>query len=358
MIINTNIALLPALADSFSALKLADANVSGETFTINGSMINVAKASGDLTPVLGTGKSEVAASGVSRFAPSLDVPVAKEQGLAVQDGSTGYFVFADAAVNVYGFDEKSGIWLQIGNPAAKSGFNISMNTDYTHAQHGSINISRVFVQDPASTATARSQFRMVPQKGVSGAALAVSETKSQFSQEVEMDSGLTVAGTATLGSWTMEDNTFKPAPGSDGVIQAQQSGDDIMILSWSGSEHFKSTDSDVSLGPLGLDGIYKFVATSDSVQLGPLGLDGIALNINTTGASFGKTNSVNLKADSNFIFAGKPGTTENGLYVHKDHGVCLVSAGGKAFGLRVDESGNITTTDLSVVDPDLEVPMC
>jgi len=355
MIINTNVALLPALATSFSTLKAADANVSGEAFTINSSMINVAKASGDLTPVLGTGKSEVAASGVSRFAPSLDAPVAKEQGLAVQDGSTGYFVFADAAVNVYGFDEKSGIWLQIGNPAAKSGFNISMNTDYTHAQHGSINISRVFVQDPASTATARSQFRMVPQKGVSGAALAVSETKSQFSKDVEIDQDLQVDG--TISATSIDADNLTARAGSDLTIAPGQSGDDIMILSWSGSEHFKSTDSDVSLGPIGLDGIAKLNATSNDVQLGPIGLDGIFLNIASNTASFGKTNSVNLKADSNFIFAGKPGTTENGLYVHKDHGVCLVSSGGNVFGLRIDDSGNLSTTSLGNA-VSLEVPMC
>lgn len=385
MIINTNIALLPALADSFNAKKAADASVSDKAFTIAGSMIAVDKASGDLTPMIGTGKDSIAASGVSRFAPALDAPVAKDQGMAVQDGTTGYFVLADAAVNVYGYDENAGIWLQLGSPGAKEGFNVPMNSEYAHAEHGNVNISRVFVRDPSASDAARSQARMIPQKNISGASASSAAGKSQFTKDVEIDQDLQVdgalsAGTATLGSWTVEGNlmsgpvmsagsatlgswtvsnsTFKPAPGSDGIFQTQQAGDAISLIDWSGSQFFRMADGEVKLGPINGEGVFKLVATQDSVRVGPIGLDGISLNIADSAASFGKANSVNLKADANFVFAGKPGTAANGLYVHKEHGVCLVSAAGKAFGLRVDEAGNITTTDLNIIDPDLEVPMC
>lgn len=327
--------------------------------------LNVSVTSADLMATMnGYGKmvSHVAGSdktlsdGVNFMGAGSSVPSTSGVGLKIPGGAASMFVMADASpVEVYGYRTDTSTWVKMDDLAARGNKSYAIGSAFTHVTLGSIEISELYVRDASGSDSERAGFRAIPQ----GAASVSSNAgfKNTFSQEVEMDGGLTVAGTATLGSWTMEDNTFKPAPGSDGVIQAQQSGDDIMILSWSGSEHFKSTDSDVSLGPIGLDGIYKFVATSDSVQLGPLGLDGIALNINTTGASFGKTNSVNLKADSNFIFAGKPGTTENGLYVHKDHGVCLVSSGGNVFGLRIDDSGNLSTTSLgSAVS--LEVPMC
>ena len=310
----------------FSSKKLADANVSGEAITLAGSMVSIDKATGGFTPMIGAGKGSIPASGVSRFAPALDAPVAKEQGMAVQDGTTGYFVFADAAVNVYGYNEKNGIWLQIGSPAAKEGFNVPMNSDYTHAEHGTINISRVFVRDSAATAAARSQARMIPQKSISGASASSAAGKSLFTKDVEIDQDLQVDGTLSAGSAIL----------SNGLTV---------------------TAGDVSLGPINGEGVFKFVATQDSVQLGPASLDGICLNIADSSASFGKTGSVNLKADANFVFAGKPGTTENGLYVHKEHGVCLVSSGGNVFGLRVDDAGNLSVSSVGTA-VSLEVPMC
>jgi hypothetical protein len=331
----------------FSSKKLADANVSGEAVTLAGSMVSIDKATGGFTPMIGTGKDAIAASGVSRIAPALDVPTVKEQGMAVQDGTTGYFVFADAAVNVYGYNEKNGIWLQIGSPAAKEGFNVPMNSDYTHAEHGTINISRVFVRDAAATAAARSQARMIPQKSISGASASSAAGKSLFTKDVEIDQDLQVDGALSAGSAILSNGLTVTA----GDVSLGPIGYDGI------SANIQSTTDNVSLGPIGLDGICKFVATQDSVQLGPIGHDGIALNIADSAASFGKTGSVNLKADANFVFAGKPGTTENGLYVHKDHGVCLVSSGGNVFGLRVDDAGNLSVSSVGTA-VSLEVPMC
>ena len=370
------------LSQDFANKKAADNNVKDSaSVTIAGSMVAVDKSDGGFTPMIGSGKSVVLSSGVSRFSPALDAPAVKEQGMAVQDGSTGYFVLADAAVNIYGFNEKNGSWIELGSPAAKVGFNVPMNSEYAHAQHGNINISRVFVRDPSATAGARTQARMIPQKGVSGAGAVAAAGKSQFTKDVEIDQDLQVDGAiyATdikphqvgdgINIVDFSGSGFRVA--GDGSMAMGPAGTDLVSIDAAGTEvslgpigadgisaNIQSSAGSVQLGPIGSDGIAKLSADQNQVQLGPIGSDGIALNIADSAASFGKAGSVNLKADANFVFAGKPGTATNGLYVHKEHGVCLVSAGGKAFGLRVDESGNITTTDLSVVDPDLEVPMC
>lgn len=327
--------------------------------------LNISVTSADLMATMnGYGKmvSHVASSnktlsdGVNFMGAGANVPSTAGVGLKLPGGASSMFVMADsAAVEVYGFRTDTSVWVKMDDLAARGSKSYAIGSSFNHATLGSIEISELYVRDAGGSDSERAGFRAIPQGQASVSSNA--GFKNTFSQNVEMDSGLTVTGTATLGSWTLEDNTFKPAPGSDGIFQTQQAGDAISLIDWSGSQFFRMADGEVKLGPIGSDGTGKFKATSTDVQLGPIGLDGIFLNIADSAASFGKTGSVNLKADANFVFAGKPGTTENGLYVHKDHGVCLVSSGGNVFGLRVDDSGNLSAASLgSAVS--LEVPMC
>ena len=63
------------LSQDFANKKAADNNVKDSaSVTIAGSMVAVDKSDGGFTPMIGTGKSAVLSSGVSRFSPALDAP--------------------------------------------------------------------------------------------------------------------------------------------------------------------------------------------------------------------------------------------------------------------------------------------
>ena len=379
--INTDLAYIPGLGTSFDSLKGADADLTGTAISLNESMIFVDSSSKALTPAIGTGKASLKAAGVNRMGVSLATPTAKEAGLAAQDGTTGYFVYADAAVNVLGYDEVTSTWLQLGSPAAKTGYSISMNAPITHAVHGNVNISRLSIVDPNATASARSMVRMVPQKSSSGAGLTASAALSTFSKDVIIDKSIGVRGPLSvdglasfkdvmsvaskanpseiifmsgdtadvrdvagnpLASWTVDCNLFR---GNNPIaIESKENAGTTILMAGD-----SSSIRDVSGNPLAswtvdcnlFRGAASLAIESNDNPSETIFMVGDSSNVRDVSGNplASWTVDCNLFRPAPAVAGQAPA-----FVLHNEHGVVMGSPDGTAFSLSVDNAGNISAS--------------
>jgi hypothetical protein len=361
------------LSSNLSSFKISDADLSNKSggsdnVSTDDLMIKVSSL-GQASSLL-AGSDKIMSSGVNRMTGGKSIPSFQGQGAKLPEGSSGMLIYNDKSpTHVYGYDSNSSTWKKLKELAAGEKVEFPVGSAFTHESLGSINVSELYVLDPAATDSERGMVRMVPMGGVSSGGYA-NQFKNSFSTEVQMTGDLDVDGSATLGSWTVEGNLCSNANGT--VESANITSDTASLGSWTVEGNLCSnangtvesaniTSDTASLGSWTVEGnlcsnangtVESANITSDTASLGSWTVEG-----NLCSNANGTVETANITSDTaslgSWTVEGnlcKPVPSVNGTtpsyFQHRDHGIAIPAPDGKLYAIRVGSGGTISTVEV------------